>query len=69
MVGAVAVLLVGRVANGILGIEWLSDRIRLPWVARAPPGAVPADAGGRRRHRRGGLRRRAGSRRPAERAP
>ncbi len=36
VVGALAVLLVGRLANGILGIEWLNDRIRLPWAPRRP---------------------------------
>ena len=38
------VILIGRAANGILGIEFL--HIRLPWVKRAggPPGTVPTAA-------------------------
>ncbi|MGO9455694.1 MAG: ABC transporter permease [Acidimicrobiales bacterium] len=35
------VILIGRAANGLLGIEWVADRVRLPWVRS--PGAVPAD--------------------------
>jgi branched-chain amino acid transport system permease protein len=30
------VILIGWVANGILGIEWFQDRIHLPWVRPAP---------------------------------
>jgi branched-chain amino acid transport system permease protein len=36
VVGTVAVLLVGRLSNGVLGIEWVNDRIRLPWAPRGP---------------------------------
>jgi len=36
VVGALAVMLVGRLANGLLGIDWLNDRIRLPWAPRGP---------------------------------
>ncbi|MGH9092328.1 MAG: ABC transporter permease, partial [Acidimicrobiales bacterium] len=48
VVGALGVLLVGRAANGILGIGWLQDRIRLPWAARggAASGALPGGTGG-----------------------
>jgi branched-chain amino acid transport system permease protein len=28
------IILIGRAANGILGLEWFADRIRLPWVKR-----------------------------------
>ena len=28
------IILIGRAANGLLGIEWFADRIRLPWVKR-----------------------------------
>jgi branched-chain amino acid transport system permease protein len=28
------IILIGRAANGILGIEWFADRVRLPWVKR-----------------------------------
>jgi len=38
----VGVILIGWVANGILGIEWFGDRVHLPWVRRAP--TEPADA-------------------------
>ena len=29
------VILIGRAANGLLGIEWLQDRLHLPWVSAA----------------------------------
>lgn len=45
VVGALAVLLVGRLANGVLGIEWINDRIRLPWAPRRRAVPVP-DVGG-----------------------
>ena len=38
-VGTLCIILVGRAPNGILGIEWLTDRIHLPWVARTPAAA------------------------------
>jgi branched-chain amino acid transport system permease protein len=28
------IILIGRAANGILGLEWFADHIRLPWVKR-----------------------------------
>lgn len=31
----VGIVVVGRAANGILGAEWLADRVHLPWVAPA----------------------------------
>jgi branched-chain amino acid transport system permease protein len=37
------VILIGRAANGILGIEWLADRVRLPWLS--PARATAARAG------------------------
>lgn len=33
MFAGAGVILIGRVANGILGIEWLQDRVRIPWAA------------------------------------
>ncbi len=39
------VVLIGRAANGILGIEWLTDRVRLPWVPRARPAVEGARPG------------------------
>jgi len=33
------IVLIGRAANGILGIEWLHDRVRLPWVDATRHGA------------------------------
>jgi hypothetical protein len=49
----VGIVLIGRAANGILGIDWLTDRVRLPWVAReetaplVPPGEIEGAVGGR----------------------
>jgi branched-chain amino acid transport system permease protein len=49
----VGIVLIGRAANGILGIDWLTDRLRLPWVAReetaplVPPGEIEGAVGGR----------------------
>jgi hypothetical protein len=36
------VILIGRAANGLLGIDWVADRIRLPWTTSTR--ADPADA-------------------------
>lgn len=35
----IGVVLIGRAANGILGIEWFTDRIHLPWVKPSKAGA------------------------------
>lgn len=45
IVGALGVLLVGHAANGILGVDWLRDRVRLPWVARSEPAPLAAAGG------------------------
>lgn len=45
VVGAIGVLLVGRAANGILGLEWITDRVRLPWAPRRPAAAQGGSVG------------------------
>ena len=45
VVGTIAVLLIGRLTNGVLGIEWLNDRIRLPWAPRRPGLDAPGVGG------------------------
>jgi branched-chain amino acid transport system permease protein len=44
-VGTLAVLLIGRLANGVLGIDWVNDRVRLPWAPRRGTAAVPEIGG------------------------
>ncbi|HVX22637.1 MAG TPA: ABC transporter permease [Acidimicrobiales bacterium] len=36
VVGALGIMLVGRAANGILGLDWIAARFRLPWVPSDP---------------------------------
>jgi branched-chain amino acid transport system permease protein len=40
------IILIGRSANGILGLDWLAERVRLPWVRKDPPGPSSPDLGG-----------------------
>ena len=39
----VGVILIGRAANGLLGVEWLN--VRLPWVRSDSDGSLPVSAG------------------------
>ncbi len=35
------IILIGRSANGILGLDWLAGRVRLPWVRPDQPATLP----------------------------
>ncbi len=39
------IILIGRSANGILGLDWLAERVRLPWVRPDRPGTLPELSG------------------------
>lgn len=53
VVGALGIMLVGRASNGILGLDWIAARFRLPWApssngllpATGPVPALTVDAG------------------------
>ena len=34
------IILIGRSANGILGFDWLAERVHLPWVRDGKPKTV-----------------------------
>jgi branched-chain amino acid transport system permease protein len=34
------IILIGRAANGLLGLDWVAERVRLPWVRERKPTAV-----------------------------
>jgi branched-chain amino acid transport system permease protein len=39
------IILIGRSANGILGLDWLAERVRLPWVRPDRPTTLPELSG------------------------
>jgi branched-chain amino acid transport system permease protein len=39
------IILIGRSANGILGLDWLAERVRLPWVRPDRPATLPELSG------------------------
>ncbi len=42
LVAGIGIILIGRAASGILGIEWLTNAVRLPWVKRPADGDAGA---------------------------
>jgi len=46
LVAGAGIILIGRAASGILGIEWLVTTFRMPWVRHRDDAGAPAAGGG-----------------------